>query len=266
MVTVQGPDFSLSAPAVTVSQGGQATVTITVTGTGGFNGTVGSFTCTTSTLPAEATCGVASPSTVTGSGTTNIQITTAALGTMRRRAANENRGTGWMATAVLPLLGVCLLGIPVWGRRRRALPVLMMVALLVLLPSCGGGGTPPPPPNPVPSISSLSPTQQAAGSQSQTLTINGTGFINGSTATYNGTAHAVTFTSASQISIALTATDMAATGTFPVVVTNPAPGGGASSAVNFNVVTGTPTGTFSVTVTATSGTTQHSTTFNLVVQ
>ena len=175
-----------------------------------------------------------------------------------------------MATSVLSLLGVCLVGIPAWGRRRRALAVLMMVALLVLLPSCGGGSSQQVINNPIPSISSLSPTQQAAGSQSQTLTINGSGFMNGSTATYNGTVHTVTFTSASQISISLTPADLAATGTYPVVVTNPTPGGGASSPVNFNVVTGTPTGTFNVTVTATSGTPpnqlQHTTTFNLVVQ
>jgi hypothetical protein len=266
VVTVQGPDFSISAPSATVSQGGNTMVTITVTAVGGFNGTVGSFTCTTSTLPAEATCGAASPSTVTGSGTTTIQINAAALGAKRqvRRAANEVPRTGWMAVTLLPLVGLCLVGIPAWGRRRRALPILMLVALLVLLPSCAGSSGPPP--NPVPSISSLSPTQQAAGSQSQALTINGTGFISSSAVTYNGTAHASTFVSASQLTTTLTASDMTTTGNFPVVVTNPTPGGGASSPVNFNVVTGTPVGTFNVTVTATSGTTQHSTTFALTVQ
>jgi hypothetical protein len=49
-------------------------------------------------------------------------------------------------------------------------------------------------------------------------------------------------------------------------VTNPTPGGGASSGVNFNVVTGTPTGTFNITVTATSGALTHSTSFMLIVQ
>lgn len=273
VVTVSGPDFSLSAPQVTVTQGNSQTATVTVNAIGNFTGVVGSFACTAG-LPAETTCGF-NPTTVTGSGSTTLTITTTPLGQsgqFRRRAASENRGAGWMATSLFSLLGVCLIGIPAWGRRRRALPVLMMVALLMLLPSCGGGsgGGGGPPPNPVPSITSLSPTQQAAGSQSQTLTINGSNFMSSSTATYNGTPHAVTFTSASQISIALTTADMAATGSFPVVVTNPAPGGGASSAASFNVVTGTPVGTFSVMVTATSGTApnqlQHSTTFNLVVQ
>ena len=261
-------DFSLSpgSPQVTVTQGSSQTVAINVSPQNGFNGAVTNFTC--SGLPAETTCGF-NPTTVPGgSGSTTLTITTTPLGQsgqFRRRAARENSGAGWMATAVLPLLGLCLIGIPL-RRRPRAALVAMMIATIVLLPSCGGGGGGGAPPNPVPSISSLSPTQQAAGSQSQTLTINGTGFINGSTANYNGTAHVVAFASVSQISIALTAADLAATGTFPVVVTNPAPGGGSSSAVNFNVVTGTPTGTFNVTVTATSGSLTHKANFTLVVQ
>jgi hypothetical protein len=266
--TVYVSDFSLSpnSPQVTVTQGSSQTVAVNVSPLNGFNGAVTNFSC--SGLPAETSCNF-NPTTVTGgSGSTTLTITTTSLGQMQmcRRAANEGPGVRWMATAMLPLLGLCLIGIPAWGRRRGTLPVLMLAALLLLLPSCGGGGTTPPPNNPVPSISSLSPTEQAAGSQSQTLTINGTGFISSSTVTYNGTAHAATYVSSTQLTTALTASDMAQTGGYPVVVTNPAPGGGASSPVNFSVVTGTPVGSFTVTVTATSGTLQHSTTFNLTVQ
>lgn len=87
-----------------------------------------------------------------------------------------------------------------------------------------------------------------------------------SSVTYNGVAHTATYTSSTQLSISLGASDLATTGNFPVVVTNPAPGGGSSSPTNFNVVTGTPTGSFTVTVTATSGTLIHNTTFTLTVQ
>jgi hypothetical protein len=147
------------------------------------------------------------------------------------------------------------------------LPILMLVALSVMLLSCGGGGgTTPPPNNPVPSITSISPTQQAAGSQSQALTITGSGFVSGSAVTYNNAAHSAGYGGPTQLSITLTPSDMATTGSYPVVVTNPAPGGGASSGVNFNVVTGTPTGNFNVTVTATSGSLTHTTTFTLTVQ
>jgi hypothetical protein len=239
-------------------------VAINVSPVNGFNSAVTSFSC--SGLPAETTCGF-SPTTVTGgSGSTMLTITTTPLGQLRRRAENESHRIGWMAIAILPLLGICVIGIPSW-RRRGVLPVLVIVALFLTLPSCGGGGgTTPPPPNPVPSISSLSPTQQAAGSTSQTLTIAGSGFISGSTVTYNNVAHSASYMSASQLAISLTTSDMAATGTYPVVVTNPTPGGGASGAMNFSVVTGTPVGSFNVTVAGSSGSLTQTTSFTLTIQ
>ena len=89
--------------------------------------------------------------------------------------------------------------------------------------------------NPVPTITTLSPSSATAGAAAQTLTINGTNFVATSTATYNGVAHAVTFVNSGQVTIPLTAGDQATGGTFPVVVTNPAPGGGTSNTVNFTV-------------------------------
>jgi hypothetical protein len=91
--------------------------------------------------------------------------------------------------------------------------------------------------NPV--ITSLFPSFLPVNSQGQTLTINGTGFAPGSTVTFNGIAHGVTNISSTQLTIQLTAGDLANAGGFPVVVTNPpAPGGGTvleSSPVQFNV-------------------------------
>ncbi|MBV9147256.1 MAG: choice-of-anchor D domain-containing protein [Acidobacteria bacterium] len=90
---------------------------------------------------------------------------------------------------------------------------------------------------PVPAITSLSPNTVTAGSAPLTLTINGSNFLLTSTATYNGVSHAVTFKSATQLTIPLTSGDLATGGNFPVVVTNPGPGGGPSNAVNFVVTT-----------------------------
>ena len=106
----------------------------------------------------------------------------------------------------------------------------------------------------------------AAGSQGQTLAINGSGFVSSSTVTYNGAGHAASYLGPTEMALILSTTDVANTGTYAVVVSNPTPGGGISSPANFTVVTGTPTGVFPVTVTASSGSLTHTTTFNLVVQ
>ena len=89
--------------------------------------------------------------------------------------------------------------------------------------------------NPVPTISSLAPSSATAGAAAEILTINGTNFVSGSMVTYNGAAHAAMLVSATQLTIQLSAADQATAGTYPVVVTNPAPGGGASNSVNFTV-------------------------------
>jgi hypothetical protein len=59
--------------------------------------------------------------------------------------------------------------------------------------------------------------------------------------TYNGVGHAATFVSSTQLTISLSATDQATAGSYAVVVTNPAPGGGASSPLNFAVNNPAPT-------------------------
>jgi uncharacterized repeat protein (TIGR03803 family) len=95
--------------------------------------------------------------------------------------------------------------------------------------------------NPVPSIASLSPNSAAVGSSAETLVINGQNFLSTSTVTYNGLSHTPTYVSASQLTIALSASDLAVAGSYPVVVTNPGPGGGASNAVGFAVGNPVPT-------------------------
>jgi uncharacterized repeat protein (TIGR03803 family) len=89
--------------------------------------------------------------------------------------------------------------------------------------------------NPVPVISSLSPNSLTVGSAPQPLNISGTGFLSTSTVTFNGIPHTAQFFSDTALSIQLSTTDLANTGYFPVIVTNPPPGGGPSNAVNFVV-------------------------------
>jgi hypothetical protein len=89
--------------------------------------------------------------------------------------------------------------------------------------------------NPVPTISSLSPTGIAAGSTAFTLTINGTGFVSGATLSFGGVTRGTTFVSSTQVTASILPIDVATVGTPAVIVTNPTLGGGASNSVNFNV-------------------------------
>ena len=116
--------------------------------------------------------------------------------------------------------------------------------------------------NLVPTITTLSPSSATAGASAQTLTINGTNFVATTTATYNGVGHTVTFVNSSQVTIPLTAPDQATAGNFPVVVTNPAPGGGASNAVNFTITNGAPTITTLAPSSVTAGASAQTLTIN----
>ena len=269
--SVSMPDFQLSQGGVQLTAGQSQNLTVTIQSLNGYSGTVSNFNC--SGLPAETTC-TFSPDQVTlasdGSASITLTVSTTAMGQSRKGAGSKDRrATTWEAGAATFLFAVCWIGVPLSRRRGRIPVALMLIFLLVLLPSCGGGGgggggggTP----NPVPSISSLSPTQVAAGSQIQNLFINGSNFMTSSTVKYNGVVHNSSLQSSTQLQIALEASDVATTGQFPVVVTNPSPGGGPSTPVNFAVVTGTPTGTFYATLTASSGPISHAVTLFILVQ
>lgn len=119
--------------------------------------------------------------------------------------------------------------------------VISGMVILLFLAGCGGGtastddGS-----NPVPTIASISPTSAVAGSASGfTLTVNGTNFVSASVVNFAGTARTTTFVSSAQLTAAIRATAIASAGTAAVTVTNPAPGGGTSNTVNFDVPSGT---------------------------
>jgi uncharacterized protein YdgA (DUF945 family) len=87
--------------------------------------------------------------------------------------------------------------------------------------------------NPVPSISSLSPSSAIAGSAAFTLTVNGTNFVSSSTIQWNGSNRTTTFVSSTQLTATIPASDIATVGSANVTVVNPSPGGGMSSALSF---------------------------------
>jgi uncharacterized protein (TIGR03437 family) len=89
--------------------------------------------------------------------------------------------------------------------------------------------------NPVPTFTSLTPNSAQACGAAFTLTVNGTNFVNGATVNWNGTARPTMFVSATQLTAAIPAGDIAAAGMVNVTVVNPAPGGGASNALTFTI-------------------------------
>src|SRR5438445_2262454 len=91
------------------------------------------------------------------------------------------------------------------------------------------------PPNPVPAVTSLSPTSANAGGAAFTLVVNGTSFVAGSVVQWNGNARTTTFVSATRLRAAITAADLAMAGTAAVRVFSPSPGGGTSSALTFTI-------------------------------
>src|SRR5713101_3775485 len=95
--------------------------------------------------------------------------------------------------------------------------------------------------NPVPSLTSISPSTTFAGGAAFTLTVNGTNFVNGSIVQVNSSSRTTTFVSGTQLSAAIPASDIASAGTLSITVVNPAPGGGASAALSLVVNNPVPT-------------------------
>jgi hypothetical protein len=102
----------------------------------------------------------------------------------------------------------------------------------------------PPEPNPLPTITSLLPASAPVGGAALTLTVRGSGLVSASVVRWNGADRPTTFISASELTIDITAADLAVPAAVPVTVFSPGPGGGLSSAVAFHVLVpaGVPVG------------------------
>lgn len=88
--------------------------------------------------------------------------------------------------------------------------------------------------NPVPGLGSLNPASTAPANSPIQLTVNGFGFMTGSTARWNGQARPTIVTSSTQLTATISAADLIS-GIAQVDVVNPVPGGGASNALVFTV-------------------------------
>jgi hypothetical protein len=114
----------------------------------------------------------------------------------------------------------------------------------VVNPAPGGGTSNPQTftiTNPLPTTTGLSPNLVQAGAAGFTLTVTGTNFVASSVVQWNGANRATTYVSATQLTAAIPAADVAVAGTPQVTVVNPAPGGGTSNPQTFTILNPVPT-------------------------
>ena len=89
--------------------------------------------------------------------------------------------------------------------------------------------------NPTPTLSTISPTYQCAGSAAFTLTVSGTNFTTNSVVKINGTSRTTTYVSSTQLTAAILGSDITNAGTPAITVTSPSPGGGTTSSATLTV-------------------------------
>jgi uncharacterized protein (TIGR03437 family) len=119
------------------------------------------------------------------------------------------------------------------------------------------------PPANTPGLTSLSPSTAVAGAGAFTMTVNGSGFVSGSVVQWNGAALTTTFVSATQLTAAVPASDIASIGVEQVSVINP--GGGASNALSFTIQASVTSQPLSITSIAPSSATAGGGAFTLTV-
>ncbi|MCK6545323.1 hypothetical protein L6R52_05595 [Myxococcota bacterium] len=108
-------------------------------------------------------------------------------------------------------------------------------------------------PNPVPMLSSFTPTSVNVGSAGVTVTLTGSSFRTNSYVTWNGAAMATTFVSATTLTISVPASSFTAAGYATIQVHTPTPGGGSSAQRTFTVNNLAPTVTLLAPVQTTVG-------------
>lgn len=136
-ISVVQPAFAISASAqtMTVAANGSGQVTVAITPSGNYQGTV-ALSC--SGLPAAASCAFV-PATVSLSGNNAPQQVTVTISSATAGLSAPLRTSPpWLPAALLLLALPCL----IW--RRRRMPLLAGVAALLLLAGCGGGNSPAP--------------------------------------------------------------------------------------------------------------------------
>jgi hypothetical protein len=95
-------------------------------------------------------------------------------------------------------------------------------------------------PNPVPALTSITPSKVVVGSTGTTIAVTGTAFVPASQVQWDGAPLATTFTSATELAAAVPDVFAANPGSHSITVFTPAPGGGTSAPMTFSIVAPVP--------------------------
>ncbi len=106
--------------------------------------------------------------------------------------------------------------------------------------------------NPLPRIDTLTPSQGFVNGTGFTLTVVGTGFVEGSSVRWDGAPRPTVFVDSTRLTAAIPASDLTSIRTVAVTVFNSTPGGGNSNPVNFSIVAQPPTAPQITTITPNS--------------
>jgi hypothetical protein len=96
--------------------------------------------------------------------------------------------------------------------------------------------------NPVPALTSISPSSVTAGGAAFTLTVNGSNFVSASSVQWNGSNLATTYMNAAKLTATVPASDIASAGSAQITVFNPAPAGGTSNALSLLIAVASSSG------------------------
>jgi len=227
---ISATELSANLPASDLVNGTTAEVTVVNTGSGGGTSAAAPFVVTN---PDPSLASINPLSAPAGAGALSLDIT----------------GSGFVPSSVVTWNNAPLATTFVSGSEvKAALPATndaigVIAAVAVSNPTPAGGNSGAinfNVNNPVPAITAITPRSVDAGAAATALAIVGSGFVPSSVVSWNGNPIATTFVNSTQVMAAVPTQDIAAGQVAQLSMANPAPGGGHSPAVAFNVTSPTP--------------------------
>jgi hypothetical protein len=230
-VFVGATQVNATVPAADLTTYGLRNVTVTNPTPGGGNSNALTFAVDN---PTPALASILPTSAVAGGATftltaTGANFTPSSLIEWGGKALATSYVSATKLTATVPAANIALGG---------------NIAVTVFNPSPGGGASAATTftvDDPLPVISTLAPASTPAGGAAFTLTVSGSNFFPNSQVLWNGAQLATTYVGTTELTASVPASDIAAGGSSPVTVRNPAPGGGTSNASNFAIDNPVPT-------------------------